>query len=471
MNRLALVILSIAALAGVTRADLLVSKDQSDFVEGKFIRANERVIVLETMDGKKKNDMPYERAKYPQLLMIGDHGEFVDPPDKGNAPYKRLPPAEKWKIPPEPAAPLIVSSQGPTYYVIPLHGEVGDTILATPLEKSLADAVARKPTVVILDIDSPGGLVAEAAQIIHVLHDYNSRLRIVVLADKDFSAAAILSLSVKEIYLKSTGAIGAAVSYQPGGPGLPPKLNEKFNSAWRAIARTSAEEGRHEPLLADAMIDNNFELHQELVGGKVVIREGAGEHMLCSKGTILTLTGREAVTCGLSNGVAENYAELGKALGYASWTECKGLGTLLADYIPARAEQFKKLWKGVKWDIQQSLDVVETKDPQKIDVAALPHEYRGTSTSVTVNGVTTTKRDMDVKVNVAPAWRAASYRCVLALQETEQKLKEGIAMCEAYQQSGAAAALRESLEEISARRAKTYDDRLNPPPIKFNVKD
>ncbi|HSZ59191.1 MAG TPA: hypothetical protein VK797_26355 [Tepidisphaeraceae bacterium] len=67
-------------------------------------------------------------------------------------------PSQDWTVPPEPVAPPIASSASakPTYYLIPLHGEVGSTILAGALEKSLADAVARKPTVVVLDIDSPG---------------------------------------------------------------------------------------------------------------------------------------------------------------------------------------------------------------------------------------------------------------------------------------------------------------------------
>ena len=40
------------------------------------------------------------------------------------------------------------------------------------------------------------------------------------------------------------------------------------------MARNSAEEGGHEPLLGDAMIDNSVELHLEMEGGKAVVREG-----------------------------------------------------------------------------------------------------------------------------------------------------------------------------------------------------
>ena len=215
--------------------------------------------------------------------------------------------------------------------------------------------MARKPGVVVLDIDSPGGLVEEAKKIIEVLHAYNKQVRIVALAGQDLSAAAILSLSCREIYVKATGTVGAAVAYNPAHLTLPPKLEEKMQSAWRAVARNSAEEGGHEPLLAEAMIDNTMELHLESAdkspadkspidksaAGRAVVKEGPGERTLCRKGKVLTLSSHEAVECGLARGLADDYAELGKALGLANWAECKGLGVPLAEYLPKRAAAFK----------------------------------------------------------------------------------------------------------------------------------
>ncbi len=149
--------------------------------------------------------------------------------------------AVKWDVPPEPAAPKISASRAgaKTFYVIPLHGEVGHTVLANALEKSLADALLRKPTVVVLDIDSPGGLVAESEKIIRVISRYKKKLRMVALCDQDLSAAAIFTLSIKEIYLKPTGTIGAATSFIPNQPQLSEKVEEKMQSAWRAVARTA----------------------------------------------------------------------------------------------------------------------------------------------------------------------------------------------------------------------------------------
>ena len=63
----------------------------------------------------------------------------------------------------KPTAPEIKKYDVPTYYIIPLKGMVGKTFVASVLEESLEDAVQREPTVVILDVDSPGGLLAKSA--------------------------------------------------------------------------------------------------------------------------------------------------------------------------------------------------------------------------------------------------------------------------------------------------------------------
>ena len=47
--------------------------------------------------------------------------------------------------------------------------------------------------------------------------------------------SAILTLSVKEVYIKSSGTIGAATSFVPGTQ-LSAKVEEKMQSAWRASA-------------------------------------------------------------------------------------------------------------------------------------------------------------------------------------------------------------------------------------------
>lgn len=464
--------------AQLARADILVHADGT-MSDDKVISQNAREVIVRPDSGSSGQSdgttQHLDRSTLPRVLVTDEHGALLT--DNGATPR----PSPHANVPPEPAAPPIVRpAPGKfTYYLIPLHGEVGDTVLASALEQSMADAAARKPTVVVLDIDSPGGLVEEAQKILKVIHHYNKQLRIVALTDKDLSAAAIFSLSVKEIYVKSTSTIGAATSFQPNNLTLPPKIEEKMQSAWRAVARNSAEEGGHDPLLSEAMIDNDVELHLETFDGKTVVKDGPGDRLLCRKGKILTLSSHEAVECGLAAGDADDVDELGQELKMPGWTECKGLGTLLAAYLPKKGQVLKAESARIMGHFQQDLEQAKESDPAEVIsrvVRSGPPIYRPPMPGRMIPGrpgfqpggfqpggfqprgfqpggttvVTTVSRSH---------WKARSLACVVALQRTEADLIDAKALCDDFGQRGASELFGEAQTQLGALRARIYDDR------------
>lgn len=459
--------LLLAGPVGTSRADILVRTDNT-MADGKVLSQNAKEVVFQPDGADAKDVQHVDRATVSRVLVTDEHGALLSE----NGATTR--PTPHWSVPPEPASPPVLrpTPGKPTYYVIPLHGEVGDTILASALEKSLADAALRKPSVVVLDIDSPGGLVEEAQKIIKVIHHYNKQLRIVALTDKDLSAAAIFSLSVKEIYVKSTSTIGAATSYQPNNLQLPPKIEEKMQSAWRAVARNSAEEGGHDPLLAEAMIDNDVELHLDSVNGKTVVKEGPGERLLCRKGKILTLSSHEAVECGLAAGDADDVNELGSELKMPGWTECKGLGTLLADYLPKKAEVLKNETIGIMGRFQQHIQEAKESDPAEVVsrmVTTGPRLPRpmiprpmipGRPTPFPRPGFPQNGNGTTVVTTVSRAhWKARSLACTVALQQAEADLTEEKSLCDAFGQQGAAELFADAQTQLGTVRARIYDDR------------
>jgi ATP-dependent protease ClpP protease subunit len=458
--------LFLAGTAGQSRADILVRADGT-MSDGNVISQSAKEVVFQPDGADAKDVQHIDRATVTRVLVTDEHGALLS--ENGATPR----PSPHGSVPPEPAAPPVVrpTPGKPAYYLIPLHGEVGDTVLASALEKSLADAALRKPTVVVLDIDSPGGLVEEAQKIIKVIHHYNKQLRIVALTDKDLSAAAILSLAVKEIYVKSTSTIGAATSFQPTNLQLPPKIEEKMQSAWRAVARNSAEEGGHEPLLAEAMIDNDIELHLESANGKTVVKEGPGERLLCRKGKILTLSSHEAVECGLAAGDADDVSELGAELKMPAWAECKGLGTLLADYLPKKAEVLKAQTTATMSRFQQHVQNAKESDPAEVIsrvVTTGPRYPRPMVPGPVMPGRPRPFRPgfppnpggTTVVTTVSRAhWKARSLACTVALQQAEADLAEEKSLCEAFGQQGAAELFGEAQTQLGVVRARIYDDR------------
>lgn len=276
-------------------------------------------------------------------------------------------------MPAKPKAPKVVENKGATYYIIPLEGMVGKTFVASVLEESLEDALKRKPSAVILEIDSPGGLVSEVTKLADVIRRYSEEVRLVVFAKDAISAAAITSLAVKEIYMKPGGRFGAATAWRAGASGKPTAVGEKFQSVWRATARSIAEQGGHSPLFGDAMIDANEELHWVDEKGKKVVKKGRGKNMITARGKLLTMTARETVKCGLAKGVALNIDELGKALGYEGWKECKGYAVPLAKWRKESLKVAEKQFKEHFEKFEKYMSTAKAKDPRNSDYVV----YRG----------------------------------------------------------------------------------------------
>jgi hypothetical protein len=129
-------------LAGVIQpawADIIVRGDGA-LLDGKVNSTDEKQITFLPDGADASQTQRLERSFVTRVVHTDEHGARI--PD-GPATQ----PSQDWTVPPEPVAPPMASSASakPTYCLIPLHGEVGSTILASALEKSLADAVKRKP--------------------------------------------------------------------------------------------------------------------------------------------------------------------------------------------------------------------------------------------------------------------------------------------------------------------------------------
>lgn len=322
----------------------------------------------------------------------------------------------------EPKAPPIEAIEGPSYYVIPIKGVIGTSVKNKFVEKSIEDAAARKPTVIILDVESPGGMASEMSQIIETIRKNSEKQRVVVLAGEAFSAAAVISLTSKEIYMKPAGKIGAALVVHMSDYGLmpvneDPAVREKIESTMRAEARSAAQAGGHDSLLAEGMMYNQLELNLTEKDSKKVIREGKGDKMILRKGQLLTMTADEAVDYGLAVGKAGDYDQLGKALGYEGWKECKGLGTLLADY-----------WK-------------KTMDKIDADMKKLVEEYttaiKNADENHPDNRSFTWEVDRDTN-RFSPSslqlWRKQCGLTLQALAKAEKALKDQIALLSKYEE-------------------------------------
>ena len=221
------------------------------------------------------------------------------------------------------AAKPAAGSSKAVWVRIPITGLIGEDFTADDMRGGIRRAKSARADVIVLELDTPGGRLDHAEQIIDIIIRARG-IRFVAVVNRALSAGAAITLACPEVFTTETATIGAATSFMADARGivaLPKDVAEKFQSAWRAVCRKAAQHGKHSALLAEAMVDASFSLAMTKTGGKVVLAKGTKGDILKTKGQILTLTAREAVACGLAKAMVPNAEAVGRKLGLAGWKE------------------------------------------------------------------------------------------------------------------------------------------------------
>jgi membrane-bound serine protease (ClpP class) len=192
------------------------------------------------------------------------------------------------------AAPRLLRStpQEPVVWRVPVNGTV-ELGLSPFVGRALRDAATEGAAAVILDLDTPGGRIDAAWQIIDDVRD--AAVPVYAWVDRRaLSAGAMIALSARGVWMRSGSTIGAATPVTGQGSKAP----EKMVSAMRSEFRALAEARGFDPRVAEAMVDEDVEIPGVVESGK-----------------LLTLTTDEAVRLGVANGEADGWPALMRAIG------------------------------------------------------------------------------------------------------------------------------------------------------------
>ena len=170
---------------------------------------------------------------------------------------------------------------------VPVTGTI-ELGLAPFVKRSLREAASAGASAVILDIDTPGGRIDAAWEIIDAVRDASVPVYAFVNR-RALSAGAMIALSADRLYMLPGSTIGAATPVVGSGE----KASEKMVSAMRSEFRALAEERGIDPRIGEAMVDESVEVPGVVDAGK-----------------LLTLTTSEAVELGVATGEVDDYAEL-----------------------------------------------------------------------------------------------------------------------------------------------------------------
>ena len=198
-------------------------------------------------------------------------------------------------------------------YVIDIRNEIGSG-LRTYISDGIQIAEQAEADVIVFDVDTPGGRVDSAVDIIRAIQ--GTQIPTIAFVNRQaISAGAMISIACNQIVMTSGGTIGDSAPVDIQGQ----EAGEKALSYIQGTIRATAERENRNPDIAEAMVDKELVLVKRTDGQIVKLlpeeyaaREEAGERMeiLCAQGKLLTLSTRQALEYKFADAQAETLTHL-----------------------------------------------------------------------------------------------------------------------------------------------------------------
>ena len=176
-------------------------------------------------------------------------------------------------------------------YVIPIRDQIGPPILDI-LRRGMKTALEENASIVILDMETPGGELGVTLEIMQEIIDTLERFdgtSITYVNREAISAGAYIAIATNEIAFAPMSQIGAAEAVSGGGGNIDSSMKRKVNSYLKAKIRSYSGSHPYRSRVMAAMMDANETL---LVEGEPLLAEDGTR--IQKEGELLTLTGEEA---------------------------------------------------------------------------------------------------------------------------------------------------------------------------------
>ena len=214
-------------------------------------------------------------------------------------------------------------------FVLPLDGPVGHNIRHNEIEAIGKHADTYGPgQIIVLVINTNGGLVLESEKIVETIRDIKKRHRVIAWIKKAISAGAMTAMCCEEIYFMTEGTCGSVTTVM-GARSAPQEMQDENT---RYFAELAIENG-HSPHIARAMKQNKYicSYDKDPETGEVTWYDDlSGEFILSDGESNLTFISSIAEHCGFSNGTADTPEELAELLHMPEWNEKSDYGRKIA---------------------------------------------------------------------------------------------------------------------------------------------
>lgn len=133
------------------------------------------------------------------------------------------------------------------------------------VDLALANAKKIKADLVLIEMDTYGGVLTDAKEIVDKIMHFEKPVYVYINSDAA-SAGALISISCDSIYMSPGASIGAATVVDGSGQKAP----DKYQSYMRSIMRSTAEENKRNPTIAEGMVDEDVVIPGVKDAGKIL---------------------------------------------------------------------------------------------------------------------------------------------------------------------------------------------------------
>jgi membrane-bound serine protease (ClpP class) len=214
-----------------------------------------------------------------------------------------------------------------TVYVIPVTGDV-EPAMAAFIGRSVREALADPDALVVLEMDTFGGRVDAAFQIVDTLLQFPGERVVAYVKNKAISAGALIALACGDLYMRPGTTIGDCAPIMYSKEGGPTMLGEKFQSPLRAKFRALAKRNGFPEALAEAMVSDDIIVYKLETASGVQFVDSIGyadmdsvaraavarKSTVVKRGDLLTVDAEEAAELGFSKGTVATVEELARIL-------------------------------------------------------------------------------------------------------------------------------------------------------------
>ncbi|MBT1704000.1 NfeD family protein [Chryseosolibacter indicus] len=181
----------------------------------------------------------------------------------------------------------LILGQQKNIMVMEIKSEI-DAPMKRYVDLALKHASETKAEIVIIEMDTYGGVLTDAKEIVDLIMKHKSPVWVYINSDAA-SAGALISIACDSIYMSPGASIGAATVVDGSGQKAP----DKYQSYMRSIMRATAEENGRNPQIAEGMVDENL------------VIEG-----IKKEGQIITFSTSEAIQHGFCDAKVESIEEI-----------------------------------------------------------------------------------------------------------------------------------------------------------------